>query len=336
MALAYVADLSLLALCPSVAASIGVPAIAFSASFSGNVALNASLSVSPPTAAIYLSELVDLQATLNLAIGFGAPSFSFSVSDVLSFQAQLELALSLLVTLEGLLSASIGMYAFTYSGVANGMGAAITSELATSWPDGSPTSASCNAWIFGATSSIAQTQIAAFLNGLEVGSGLVYTAKMSVLAALSPVTNAATAQGSAGINAQLSASASLKAAAQVTPPTLAIVATALAKAALNLKAQLNVAPPAISAALSATANAAASLSASFGLLISLGATLSGGSVFVYTYSGAADVMGAAVTSALASTWGDGHTATSGDCLAVILATTDSFSAGIVSGFFGGA
>jgi hypothetical protein len=336
MALTYVADLSLLALCPSVALSIGVPAIAFSADFSGNVALNASLSVSPPTVAIYFSALEDLLVQLNLAISFGAPSFSFSVSDVLSFQAQLELALSLLVTLEGLLSASIGVYAFTYSGVANGMGSALTTELATQWPDGAPTTASCNAWIFGAMSSIAQTQLAAFLNGLTVASGLVYTAKLELLAALTPVTNAATAQGSAGINAQLAATASLKAVASVTPPTLAVSAVALAKAAVNLKAQIGVAPPTISAALSATANAAASLSASFGLLISLGATLSGGSVFVYTYSGAADVMGAAITTALASTWGDGHTSTSGDCLSVILATTDSFSAGIVSGFFGGA
>jgi hypothetical protein len=336
MALSYIGEKSLLVLCPSVALSLGVPAIAFSASFSGNVALNASLSVTPPTVAIYLSGLAELQAQLNLAIGFGAPSFSFTISDVLSFQVQLEAALTLLVTLEGYLSASIGMYAFTYSGVASGMGGALTSELATSWPDGAPTTASCDAWIFGAVSSIAQTQIAAFLNGLQVASGLVYTAKLELLAAMTPVTNAATAQGSAGINAQLSATASLSAGASVTPPTLAIVASALVKAKANLVAQLNVAPPKIQAAINATAKAAVALDASFGLLIDLGATLSGGSVFVYKYTGAADVLGAAVTSALSSTWGDGHTPTSGECLSVILATTDTFSAGIVGGFFGGA
>jgi len=346
MALTYVAELPLPAMVPSVELSIGVPAISINASFTGAVALNASLSISPPTVAVYLAALIDLQAQLSAAISLGLPSVSFGISvsaglaAALALQAQLELGFSLLVTLEGLLSAAVGVYAFTYSGVASGMGAALTTELAATWPDGAPTSASCNALIFGAVSSVAQTQIATFLDGLSIGSGLVYTAKLSALAELSLVTNAATSQGELALNAQLEATAAIVLAAEanvaITPPTLAFTADLLVKYAANLTAQLSLAPPSIQAALSATANLAANLSAQFNLIIALGATLtSPGLFFCYKYSGAANALGAAVTTALASTWGDGTTPTSGICLAPILATTDSFSATILAGFFGG-
>jgi hypothetical protein len=229
------------------------------------------------------------------------------------------------------------MYAFTYNGTANAMGAAITSELATTWPDGAPSSGSCNAILMGAVTPIAQTQLEAFFNGLTVGSGLVYTAKLTALSALTPVTNAATAQGYAAIQAQLGAALQVQAHVQVTPPTLAITAEALAKFAANLTASLSLAPPSISAALSATANLAASISAQFGLMVALGATLDryDAELFCYTYSGAANALGAAVTSALSSTWGDGFTPTSSGCIAGLLATTDAFTWTTMLSFFGG-
>jgi hypothetical protein len=337
VSLTYVALLPLPLLCPSVQLSIGVPAISLNASFNGAVALNASLTVTPPTVALYLSQLESLQAQLSLGISLGAPSVSFTLSDTLTLVASLEAAFSLLVTLEGLLNASIGMYAFTYSGIASGMGAALTTELATQWPDSAPTSTATNAIILGAVAPIAQTQLAAFLNGLTVASGLVYTAKMTAMSSLSLVTAAATAQGNAAIQAQLDAALKVKVAASVTPPSLAITAEALGKFAANLRAQLNLAPPKIQAALSATANLSASLSAKFGLMIALGATLDryDAELFCYTYSGTGAAMGAAVTTSLASTWGDGTTPTTGACVAAILATTDSFTYGIMTGFFGG-
>ena len=336
MALTYVASLPLPAMVPSVNLSIGVPAIAINASFSGAVSLNASLSVSPPTIAVYLAALVEAEANMTAAIGLGLPSVSFGISDILAFNAQLEAAFGLLVTLEGILSASIGMYAFTYEGIASGMGAALTTELAATWPDGAPTSAACNALIFGAVSSVAQTQIADFLNGLNVGSGLVYTAKMSAMAQLSLVTNAAIGQGYSAIQAQLDVMAALSANVSLTPPTLAASLTATAKFAAYLSAHASLGPPSVQAAISATASLAASLSAQFGLIIQLGLALSSpGMFFCYTYSGTGAALGAAVTSALASTWGDGVTPTSGICVAPILATTDSFSYGILTSFFGG-
>ena len=336
MALTYVAELSLPLLCPSVQLSMGVPAISLNAQLTGNLALNASFSVSPPTVAIYLAALESIQLQLNAAITAGLPSISFSLSDTLTLIADLELAFGLLVTLEGLLGASIGMYAFTWAGTGVAMGAALTAELATQWPDGAPSAGACNAIILGAVSTIAQTQIIAFLNGLAVGTGLVYTAKMTALSALSPVTAAATAQGNAAITAQLNAALAVKANASFTPPSLGVTATAVAKFAAALRAQLGLAPPSVHAALSATASLAASISAQFGLMVALGATLDryDAEVFAYTYAGAGTGLGAAATASLATEWGDG-TPTTGPCLAAILATTDGPTWAVMQGFFGG-
>lgn len=336
MALTYVAELSLPLLCPSVQLSMGVPAISLNAQLTGNLALNASFSVSPPTVAIYLAALESIQLQLNAAITAGLPSISFSLSDALTLIADLELAFGLLVTLEGLLGASIGMYAFTWAGTGVTMGAALTAELATQWPDGAPSAGACNAIILGAVSTIAQTQIIAFLNGLAVGTGLVYTAKMTALSALSPVTAAATAQGNAAITAQLNAALAVKANASFTPPSLGVTATAVAKFAAALRAQLGLAPPSVHAALSATASLAASISAQFGLMVALGATLDryDAEVFAYTYAGAGTGLGAAATASLATEWGDG-TPTTGPCLAAILATTDGPTWAVMQGFFGG-
>ena len=346
MALSYVGSLPFPLLCPSVQLSIGVPAISLNASLTGALALNASLSVSPPTIEVYLSALAELQTQLELGISLGVPSVSFGVTveaglaAALALVAQLELGFSLLVVLEGLLTASIGMYAYTYNDIASSFGAAVTSELATEWPDGAPTTANCNAIIFGAASSAAQSAMTRFLNGLIFGTGLVYTGKLSAMAQMSLVTAAATTQGSSAISAQLTAAAAIVASAQanvsVAPPTLAITAVALANFAANLEAQIKFGPPSISAALSATANIAANISAKFNFMAELGLALDfGGLLFAYTYSGPADTMGAALTSSLATHWGDGHTLTNTDAIISLLAATDSLTYGIMTGFFGG-
>ncbi len=347
MALTYVGSLNLLALCPSVALSLGIPSLQLGASLTGNLALSASLTLTPPTAAFYLAAAIETQVQLLLAESLGAPDFSFSVSDVVSLQADLNASFSLLASLSALLSLSLaggGVYAFSYSGAADGMGAALTSELAVSWPDGVSTSGTAYALIFGASSSgsppspIAQTSMTDFLNGLMFSSGLVYTGKLGTIADVSKVTAQASVEGSAAISASLAASASLSVAASVGPPSFAVTATALANFIANLRASLALKPPSVSVAISATASAAASISANFGAMASLGAALGGGgSLFVYTYTGAGNALGAAVTSALASTWGDGHTSTAeGDAVSVILAVTDPFAFTSLLSFFGGA
>ena len=329
MSLNYVAELAIPLMVPSVQSSIGFVAINLEAQLSGTLALSASFSLHPPTIDFYLAALAEIQAQIDLGIQFSVPSVSFTITADLV--AELELAFSLLLVLETLLAAALEMYAFTFSGLANTMGGALTAQLGTTWPDGAPTAGACQAMIFGATSPIAQTQIQAFLNGLKVGTGLVYTTKMAALLELSLVTQSATNQGRAGIQAALDAALAIK--AQVTPPSLSVTAEALAKFAAYLKAHLSVAPPAISAML----KFAASLQAQFGLLIQLGLTLNryDAQLFCYTYSGTGAGLGSAVTSALGSTWGDGTTPTNSECFAVILATTESATFDVMSAFFGG-
>lgn len=339
MALVYKASLPLPLLCGSVQASIGVPAIAISAAFSGNLSLSASLALNPPTVAAYIAALAEIEAQMNLAIGLSLPSVSFTLSDLLAFQAELELGLGILVTLEATLLASIGMYSFAYEGVASGMGAAVTTELATQWPDGVPTSGSCDAIILGAVASasvVAPAALTGFLNGLTYGPGLIYTGKLGAIADLSVVTALAIGQGESAINFQLNAIAAIMANLTLTPPALSISVAAWARYAAYLRATIALGPPSVSAAVNATANAAAALDAQFSLIIQLGASFGlGGQLFCYTYSGAGDALGPAITTALASTWGDGSTSSSTACTTAILATTSSADFAVMTTFFSG-
>lgn len=338
MALTYVDQLFLPACVPSVQLSIGLPAIALNASLQGALSLNASLSITPPTIALYLAALVELEAQISLGIALGLPSVSFDFAATVDLVAQLELAFALLLDLEVLLAASIGMYAYTYTGVGSSLGAAVTTELASAWPDSQPTNTATTAMIFGADASIpgADDTISGFMNGLTIGSGLVYTAKMSALSELSIVTALAIGQGESGIQAQLDLALSLQAHVAVSPPTLAVTLEAIGKFAAFLAAHASFGPPSVNAAISATADFAASLSARFSFMIDLGAKLSSpGALFCYTYSGLGNAMGADLTSALSATWGDGVTPSTGECLVALLAATDSVTAMVMSGFFGG-
>jgi hypothetical protein len=337
-ALVYVGSLSLAALAPSVYASIGEVAVSLNAALQGNLALNASLSASPPTLATVLAAAEEFSTQLVAAeVSIPpVPNVSFSLSDCVTLTANLNASFGLLVTLEALLSAAIGAYAFTFAGQGNALGLEVGIELGSTWPDGAPTTGTCNALLFGAVSSVAQTQLAAFLNGLPPSAGgLSYVGKIG-LAAMSPVTNAATAQGNAAINVQLVATAALQASLAVTPPSFPTMLTAQAKFQANLSAQAAI--PIVKFALAATASAAASLSAKFGLLCQLGGALDrfDATLFVYTYAGVANAMGTAIGTALASTWGDGTTPTSSACTAVLLGATDTPTWTALTAFFGGA
>jgi hypothetical protein len=339
MALAYVAALPLPLLCPQLQLCIGLPSIQFSADLSGALALNADLTLTPPTAALYLSAEIESQFLLEESIVLGLPTIAFDLSVSVSIEASFSLSLSLLPALSIQLAAPLTLYAYTYEGTGNALGAALTSGLASTWPDGSPTSTACNALIFGATSAAAMSALQDFIDGVTYATGLSAGEVIASIALLSPLTAKAEVQASAAIMAKAAAqaqvSASLSAGAAIPTPTATL--SALGKYQANLRADLDLAPPAIGVALSATAGLAANIQASAGFMAAFGAVMGvwAGEFFVYTYSGTGAGMGAAVTSALASTWGDGTTPTSGACVATILATTDSFTYGILTSFFGG-
>jgi len=116
----------------------------------------------------------------------------------------------------------------------------------------------------------------------------------------------------------------------------AVTLEAIGKFAAFLAAHASFGPPKVQAAISATADLAASLTARFSFMIDLGLVLSSpGALFCYTYSGLGNALGGDLTSALSATWGDGVTPSTGACVAAILAATDSVTATVMTGFFGG-
>ena len=351
MALVYVGSLPVPLLCPTLQLCIGLPCIDVNASLSGSLALNASLTISPPTAALYLSADVEASILLGLSITNvpPLPTVQFDASVSAAIEASLDLSLSLLadfgfglgLSLSGLLSVHVGIYAFTYEGPGDALGAALTSALATSWPDGSPSSVPCSAVILGAASAIAQGILPELLDGLTWAPGLAGETLASLGAGMALCAKAetqaqATIQAKAAVQAKVTAHLAARASAGITIPTPAITLVALAKYRAALTAQLSLAPPKVSAAISATANLAASLQASAGFMASFGALLRfDGGMFAYSYSGSGATLGAALTTALASTWGDGHTPSADPCTVVVLAATDSFSAAVLGAMFAG-
>jgi hypothetical protein len=337
MSLVYVGSLSLAALVPSVYLSIGKIGVALNAASSGNLSVSVDFTASPPDLSFYLAGIAQMIAQLTTSIGLDLPNVSFDASASVALIAELELAFGLLVVLEGLLGAAIGIYAFGYEGNGDAIGAAVTTELATQWPDGTPSSGTANALLFGATTSIAQSQLGMFLDALLFTGGLVYAGKLT-LAVLSHLTLSAIAQGDSAISAQLDAALQLKASLDITPPSLTADLQALLAFAASLTADASFAIPKPSFAIDATANIAADLNAKFSGVIALGSAFNrfDATLFVYTYSGAGDAMGAEITSALATTWGDGATPTNAPCGAALLGATDALTWSTMGAFFGGA
>jgi hypothetical protein len=345
MGLTFIANLPLVSpiglggLCPSVGLGLGAPSLTLSATLTGALALNASFSATPPTLGFYLTGLEAVGVNLTLGASLGVPDCSFGVNVAAGISVTANIAVSLnaslsiyLPALELLFGASLGVYAFTYVGPASGLGATLTTELASSWPDGVPSSGSCDALILVAPTAVASVLLA-FLNGLGTPPpGLAYVAKLSALGDLAPSVSLALPQAEAALNASLSACASIT--ASLTPqidiplPTLAITAEAVADVALpNLKAAISVAPPTL--VLSATASLAASIMADAGALASLGLTLGRFDALfgVYTYSGTGTAFGAAVTAGITDT---------SDVTAIVLATTSPADFVVLTAFFGGA
>lgn len=336
MSLTYVGAVSLPALVPSVYASIGAAGVAISAAFQGNLSVSASFSASPPTLPTILAGLTAFEVSLVEALALGLPPISFDVTVTATLVASLNLAFDLLIVLDALLAANIGIYAYSYTGLGNAMGASLTTALATTWPDGAPTNTATNAFIFGAVTPGAIQALGQFLDVLPFGAGLEYAGRIG-LSTLSGITARASTQGHAGIQSQLDGALALQASLAVQPPTLIADIAATAKFAAFLGTQGALALPLPQATIAATAKAAASLSAKFGLLIQLGATLTNlATMFVYRYSGLGNAMGADVTTGLATFWGDGTTPTNTPCDAAILAATDTLTFTTMSAFFGGA
>jgi hypothetical protein len=121
------------------------------------------------------------------------------------------------------------------------------------------------------------------------------------LGVLNPLTLEATADVSAGLNAQLTGALALQAQVAITPPTLAVQLAALLKVVAQLEASIALGLPGISFSASAAAALVAKIEAEIGVLFELTALLMGASVFVYSYSGGTvSTIGSDLSSAIAT------------------------------------
>jgi hypothetical protein len=108
--------------------------------------------------------LTNFLAQLQAGVTLGLPSVSYDLSACATLSASLSASLAVLTTLQGLFGTG-GVFAYTYSGTGAGLGPALTTELATQWRDGTPSSASANAIILGTVSPATWTAMTAFFGG---------------------------------------------------------------------------------------------------------------------------------------------------------------------------
>ena len=171
MVLVYQGELDLLGISPLVV-NCTLPAFAnLNTQLAGAVAIQASLSVTPPTLAATIVATEAVLANLQASASAGLPNVSFNLSATASLIATLQANIALLSVLQGVLSAG-NFFAWTYSGTGAAFGGTLTSALATTWPDSTPSSATGQAVVLATLNPASWTALvgggpgAAFLGGL--------------------------------------------------------------------------------------------------------------------------------------------------------------------------
>ena len=145
---------------------MGEASVAIDAQLQGAIALQASLSITPPTIAATLEALATFEASLVAAADLGLPQVSFDLDACASLIASINASYGFLAALGGLLGdQTVGVYAYTYTGAADAMGGEITAELGTEWPDGFPSSSPCTAIVLGAVDATSEAALSDFLGG---------------------------------------------------------------------------------------------------------------------------------------------------------------------------
>jgi hypothetical protein len=131
MTAALVGDLNAAALCPEIMLSIGFAAPQLQASLTAALAIQASVSITPPTLAVQLEAMLaviaNIQVAIEAGISLGLPGVSISVSAAAELVATATLALGNLSILIGLLGGP-SFFVYEFSG---GTVSTIGSDLAT-------------------------------------------------------------------------------------------------------------------------------------------------------------------------------------------------------------
>lgn len=153
-ALTFLGSQSLGAICPFAVTTVnGMIALLLpklSAQLAGLLALQASLSVSPPTLSANLSVATQLLATLQASVRLGLPGIDFQVSAVAALLAKLQIDIAGLVLPPIFATAGIDLYA--YDGTPADFGGLVAAQLGGGLPGGTPPAGHCNALLLVAES----------------------------------------------------------------------------------------------------------------------------------------------------------------------------------------
>ena len=118
-----------------------------------SLSLSLGISLVLPTIDIGICICLQLIVMFNLALSFTLPSFNLNLSVAIDFE--LELVLGFIAVLEGLINAiaTVDLCAYGWLGPSADFGTYVSSSIGSGWPDGTPSSAPIQAFLFVATTS---------------------------------------------------------------------------------------------------------------------------------------------------------------------------------------
>lgn len=335
MALSYVGKISLAVLNPmsvsvaaALTASLGLQLTAFAE-------LTAGIGISPPSIAGSLAATITIAEQLALAVTATLPSVDFQIVAVAEIIATLTAELGIPLVFQGLLEGEAGIFSYAYNDIGSNFGPDVTNALSASWPDGTPSTGSSNALIIATTLSSAWTDVLTLFNAVPpmLPVGFTYLAQQNI-GGIMPILIDASFGTINSLNAQLNGCLALSASLAISPPSFTTSLSLLAELKASLQASLSVTLPGISFQLAAIAGAVAKINATISLLATVSASLAGGSVMIFSYSGTGAGLGPAITSALAASWPDGSPLTA-NANALVLGTTTSAVWTTMTTFFAG-
>ena len=136
----------------------------------GALAAQASLTINPPSLVANIAIAAQLAASLAATVSYIPPSVAIAaaaalVADITTLQGQINADVSALANITTALSTA-GVLAFTYDGTAEELGSAVTSAIASGWPDGTGPGAATNAVVILASGGGTASALASLFGGI--------------------------------------------------------------------------------------------------------------------------------------------------------------------------
>lgn len=303
------------------------------------VDLIADFGITPPSFALMLSVLGEIQAgfAASLTITPPIPYIDLQIGLMANVIVELTIELVPMIPFTVLLDvgAEAGIYAYGYNGTGADFGGAVGSALSSGWPDGTFAAADSNALILATVTPSVWTDVLAFFDVVppNLPPGLTFLAQMN-LGILCGLAVKSTIGFIAELRARLNGAIALSAHLSIHLPSIAGSIQIIIALLLTLEAAVEVGLPGVTFQLEAIADALADLTAKLELLLKFTLSMSGGGIFVYTWSGPGNELGPALTSELSSGWPGGALPTA-PANALVLGTTTPAAWGTITTFFGG-